>query len=107
MILLELQERDYAGAGVSITKLMQKQARNKVYATLYFLINHLNGTCLAMKAVLSIDLQSFASSLLIINEFINSSWTESKHIIKILLLFRGTILFKGFKWDVSFGLFYH
>lgn len=43
LILLELQVRDYPGAVNSVTKIMQKQARNKVYATVYFLVNHLNG----------------------------------------------------------------
>lgn len=43
LLLLELQARDYEGANTSITKIMIKQAKNKVYSTSYFLVNHLNG----------------------------------------------------------------
>lgn len=43
LLLLELQVRDYENAVTSITKIMQKQARNKVYSTCYFLVNHLSG----------------------------------------------------------------
>lgn len=43
LLLLELQVRDYEGAVTSITKIMQKQARNKVYCACYILVNHLAG----------------------------------------------------------------
>lgn len=43
LLMLELQVRDFPGAVNSITKLMQKQARNKIYCTCYILANHLAG----------------------------------------------------------------
>jgi len=43
LLALELHVRDYSNGVTSITKLMQKQARNKVYSTCYLIINHLNG----------------------------------------------------------------
>lgn len=43
MLLLELQVRDFSSAITSISKIMQKNARNKVYVTTYFLANHLAG----------------------------------------------------------------
>lgn len=43
LLLLELHDRDYENSGSTINKIMKKQARNKVYCTAYFLINHLRG----------------------------------------------------------------